>query len=312
MLAGWLVWGASIATVLDLQEPPLTVRGEVQYTWLAGRREGRFLTQGNGGRVLISTEKGLWEATASYLFDNLYRVNQFDETNIAYRSDSNRIRIGRFLPKIGQSNWYDQWNSGFVFLPDVENWIYFGELSLWQTTPGAEIEIGLQSTKITLTALDNGGYKRNDVMPRRFDRQAMRIETYQHNLILGVSAYTNLAKLKDAPNLVGADFRTSGNHWVLRGEAMMGNRLDYYYRGFFVDLALRPPGQEKLTLLARYDTARFEYPPNVYKEWGITLGAKYVLPGNWSLSVNYIHGSFMPAMGFETGWALGLSKTIAF
>ena len=312
MSAKWLLWGALMSASALGQETPLEVRGEVQYSWIAGRKNGKSIAQNHAGRAWLQIEKGPWELTGAYFFYPLCDFNQFDETTLAFRDKNFRFRAGRFLPKISQSNWYDQWNSGFVFLPDIEHWIYFGELSLWQTSPGAEAEFSLKNATVTLTALDDDGFAHNYLAPRRFDRQAVRIETFQRNWVLGGAIYGNASHAQDGQHLGGFDFRTSGNHWVLRGETLMGNKYDAYYRGFFTDLSVRPPGQDKLTLLARYDTSRFEFGGKVHRQAGITLGAKYDLPQNWVASINFIRGNFRAPMGYQNGFVFGIQKTLVF
>lgn len=313
MTAKWLLSCVLLTSVAYGQDTALDVSGEVQYSWISGRKQDSQKVQGDAGHGLLRLDKGPWELTGSYFFYPLCDFNEFGETTLAYRSPSGvAVRAGRFVPKISQSTWYDQWNSGFVFLPDVEYWTYFDELSLWRTTPGAEVTIPLANSSLTLTAMDDDCYDHNYLVPRRFNRQSARFETLVGKVVLGAAAYQNAAHFKDGQHLEAADFRTSGNHWVLRGQAMIANKYDVYYRGFFTDLAVRPPGQDKLTLLARYETSRFEFMNHIYREYGLTLGGKYTLPKQWVLSVNFITGSFTPQMNFERGWVFGLQKTIAF
>ncbi len=294
------------------QTDPMHVTGEIQIAVVAGQKDSGSVIQHHASRAKLDVTTGNWEFVASYLLYPLYNFNAWDETTVSYRAGKTTFRIGRMLPVLFQSSWYDQWNSGLIFFPDEDRWQYFGTLSPWQTNPGIDIQTQFGNSTLTVSAIDIGNLTNDKMIPTRFDRQFVRFQTFIQNWVLGASAYGDFRNLTDGEHLGELDFRTAGDHWVWRGEFVAANKYDQNYHGLYTDFAYRPPGQDKLTLLGRYDTSRYESGPIKYNYAGITIGAKYTLPQDFVLSANYIFGNTQLRNGFWTGWIFGLQKTYAF
>jgi hypothetical protein len=170
----------------------LQFSGEIQAAAMAGGKNDHTVAQGEFARALGTVTYGPWEANVAYLWYPLESYGSMDATNLSYRFNNNRLRAGRILPVLGQSSWSDQWNTGFVLLPEVEEWIYFGELSIWQTSPAVEFQTMQGNATFTLTRLQNDAYDTNQIMPVRLDSQAFRAQTYYKKMVLGAGYWTDL------------------------------------------------------------------------------------------------------------------------
>lgn len=301
----------------------IEVHGDFEASYFGATKDD-FFFGGHIGRALVNVSRGPLELTTSYYAYPPSKYEGLDVNTLAYHFGENRIRVGRFDPAIGQSGWYDQWRNTIILLPSVERWVYFGTLSLWQTSPGIEVQNVHGNTSVTLSSIDRNQYDTNRLIPRQLDRQALRIQQFVGKAVLGAGIYFDYKRPGDSDMMGGLDFRTGGSHWLLRGQGVVANKYDNHYRGFFLEYVNRPSNQDKLTLAARYDTNRYEYistgtgyygPTSSISDYAganTTLGARYNALPLTTVSVNYIFGNIPAPVSYCKGWLFQIQRVYSF
>ncbi|PMX29389.1 hypothetical protein C1Y26_34935, partial [Pseudomonas sp. MPR-R2A7] len=79
--------------------------------------------------------------------------------------------------------------------------------------------------------------------------------------------------------------------------------------GFFVDAYFRPKDWADATLVARYQNLASNF---MTGRQGWTLGAKFRLPYDFGLDLNYAFGPDLPSRANGGGWEIGLRRTYSF
>lgn len=306
----WLI-ALSLALLGASAYGQLSVTGELQLSAIIAKKNDKTNVFGQIHRAALDATYHKFEGEASYFWYPVCGFDRLDSFHIAYHATDNlRVRAGRFRPIVGQSGWYDQWNIGFLDIPDIEHWTYFGETDLWQCVAGVEAQGSFGNNITTITAFEPKSQTNNKVFAAKLNRIGLRTQSYVGGWVLGLGGIID-SKLNGGPQMGLVDFRTAGSHWTLRGEAAIGNQYDSHYKGFFLEGTVRPSGQDKLTLLGRLEKSAFDY-NGPYKFDLVTLGAKATLLPNTTFSLNFRNGSLKSPAGTQGQWSLGIQRTYTF
>jgi hypothetical protein len=306
----WVIGLFSCASVSA--QAPVEVHGEVEAGYVLGRYEGETVGKNHFDRVLVNAESGSFSVQASYFFYPFCDFNMVEESYLAYEQPKFKFRFGRLREEVGQSNWYDDWDSGLIFLAEPQHHAYFGTYSPWLTEPGADCKINLGTGSLTVGAGESRT-SNNLLAPSRFDHLTSRLQTEIHGVVAGLGAYVDSSNPSYGNQLYAADVRYGKDRWLFRAQADYSHsQTGEVFNGFFVDAFYRPPAQDKLTLVARFQTFEDYEPEGASRPTGETIGAKYVLPADFVLDVNYNQGNFPWSMGFSQGWLFQLQKTYRF
>ena len=314
----WWV-GAALALASCLCHAQLA--GEFNFSAVSGRGPSHWLNQGHVSRLQVSYDSGPWRLVGSEFFYPFCDFNQLDETTLTYQAGPWRARAGRFIPVVGSSGWYDQWDTGYVFLPEIEHRYYFNRQTFWLTSLGADVEYRTGPTSITIGGVDSGN-PADQAAPKSLRRLNARVQTMVKGVVVGAGAFIDPSE-PAGEKIFDIDFRAGWDHWTIRGAVMASTFDSDRYQGAFVDFAHRPPGQDWLTLIGRYEVSNenskagpspFGFPqPAIHRELhAFTFGSKVQLGSEWFLSVNYRTGTQRPPMGYQNGWVFGLNRTFRF
>lgn len=312
------VLGCCLATAISTAQ----LSGEFNFSGVSGHGPSHWLTQGHADRAQISYDSGPWRLVVSEFFYPFCDFNQLDETTLSHQAGPVRLRVGRFIPAVVQSNWYDQWDTGFVFIPDLERHFYFNRVTFWLTSVGADVQFRQGATTVTLGGVDNSN-PADQAAPKSLRRLNGRVQTYIQGVVIGTGFFIDPSNLDNGERIFDLDFRTGWDHWTLRGAAMTSMADGNRFQGVFLDLGHRIPGQDWLTLVARYEVTNensgaglnpYGRPvPAIHEELhAYTFGAKVQLPSEWFLTVNFRTGTQTPPMGYQNGWCFGLNRTFRF
>jgi hypothetical protein len=132
---------------------------------------------------------------------------------------------------------------------------------------------------------------------------AIRLQTYTHGLILGVSRWDgSLQPLPGVPGMAavhlnGLDARYTLPYLLFRGELLKGEMAGDQEMGWYLDTYYHLPGLAKWTVTSRLE--QFKPGEQYPMSHQITLGARYVASPQWTLVVNWRRnnalGTYHPA-----------------
>lgn len=313
--------GLTLAALCAAGMASAQLSGEINFSGISGHGPSHWLTQGHADRAQVVYESGPWRLVGSEFFYPFCDFNQLDETTLSHQAGPVRLRFGRFIPAVMQSSWYDQWDSGFVFIPDLERRFYFGRQTFWLTALGADAEYSNAGTTVTLGGVDESN-PADQAAPKSLRRLNGRVQTLVKDVVVGAGFFIDPSQAKTGERIFDLDFRTGWSHFVFRGAAMVSMKEGDRFQGLFLDLSHRPQGQDWLTLVARYEVTNenskagmgpYGPLPAIHQELhAFTFGAKIMLPSEWFLTVNYRTGTQQPPMGYQNGWVFGLNRTFRF
>jgi hypothetical protein len=137
----------------------------------------------------------------------------------------------------------------------------------------------------------------------RMQGQTLRLQMYAPpNLILGVSGWTgNQAPYpqvteRERTAAGGVDWRFTQSHLVLRGELIAGTLAGDRMHGGYFDVYYRLPGIETVTLVGRVEGLKPATDQPASRQ--ATVGARWSLGPEWTLSGNYVRNNLARAYGF--------------
>jgi hypothetical protein len=120
---------------------------------------------------------------------------------------------------------------------------------------------------------------------------ALRLQTYTHDLILGVSRWDGA--LQSDPtysqmqpvHLNGLDVRYTQPHLLLRGECLFGELGGDHEWGWYLDAYYHLPQLAKWTVTGRLE--QFKPGSDYPLSHQVTLGVRYVASPQWTLVLNW-------------------------
>ena len=267
-------------------------------------------TRDRFSRGTIAAESGNWKVQASHWYYPAAKWYDLDESTLTFQDKNLRLRVGRFLTPLAQSNWDDEWYSGFVFIPFTEFSQYGGYGLLERTSAGVDAAYitGKNTFKAALVGSDP---QTGRPFPKAFDRAAYKWQTTINNLILGFSMLTDVAHVGSEQQIQAFDYRWTIPNWTIRGTFIGASSPTESRQGLYADLYHRPKGWSDVTLVFRYENLITNTGVNTRQEI-MTQGAKIRLPFETNFNVNYTFGPDMSNVPLGGGWAFSLNKTIRF
>jgi hypothetical protein len=283
------------------------VNGSVEQFFVGSRFLGSPTYRDRFTRVLVQAESGAWKATAAQWYYPFCRWDDLDETNLQYQSGKNTFKIGRFLPSLGQTNWDDQWYSGFVHLPLVESNVYNGRRLLERTSAGIQWEYRNNNDTLTISGIGKTAQS-NNVFSNQIKRYTAHWQRFDNRSIYGLSILTDLDRREREEQMIVLDYRYTIPQWIFRGEYVNYSSQTDSSEGGFFDIYHRPKGWTDVTLVGRYESFASQKGRNSY----ITPGVKIRTPYETTLSINYMSSPNINSTILGGGWALSINKTINF
>ncbi len=287
-----------------------TVSGSLQAAGVSGKFFGDRKTSERFNRSQIQIEQGSWLATASIWNYSFCDWHDLDETNLAYRSGSKQVKVGRFLNPVGMSTWDDQWYSAFVFVPNLELNTYGARKVLERTVTGLQFDstVGANSFKFSATS---STFQQNQLLPDKLDRLSARWTHFNKGTVYGAGVLLDQDQLGGQEQLIALDVRHTIPHWIFRGQVVGYSTQTTRSNGFFTEVTHRQSGWEDLTLGLRHEgTLNMVGTPGWL--FATTASAKVELPFGTTFLANYTFGPDMNRQPLGGGISFGLSKTLKF
>lgn len=229
-------------------------------------------------------------------------IQQFDENYLEVHRGNLRWRIGRFRAAYGHSDWSECYYTGFARTPLLRDALLGASLRLNRLDTGMDVSGGTGPAQYQVGWIDarSGSY---DVLSLRPDHLVARVQLYQDNLIVGLSALLEPgASSAKGTRLFGLDWRWSIPYMQIRGEFVKGNTSTGRAQGYYLDLFYHPPGLERTTFLARAEAITSPV-HDVGTGELYTVGVKQVISPLLTLSLTHGWGSGESARGAR-GWVL--------
>lgn len=133
---------------------------------------------------------------------------------------------------------------------------------------------------------------------------AVRLQTYTHGVILGVSRWDGAIQplftspQMSAVHMNGVDVRYTRPHLLLRGEFLKGELAGDQEMGWYLDAYYHLPGLVKWTLTSRWEQLKPGNDDPLSHQ--VTLGARYVASPQWTLVVNWRRNN--AASSYKPAW----------
>lgn len=300
----------SFAPFASAEEPKLHISGSFEQFMVSGNILFHPTTRDRFSRGLIAAESGNWKLQVSHWYYPAAKWYDLDETTLTYQANDLRLRVGRLLTPLAQSNWDDEWYTGFVFIPFLEFSGYGGYGLLERTSAGADAAYvrGNNTLKVALVGSDPVTGK---PFPKAFDRAVFKWQTTINNLILGFSTLVDTASTGKEQQIQAFDYRWTVPQWTVRGTVIGGSSPTEFRQGMYTDVYHRPKGWSDVTLVYRFEHMITNTGVNAHQEIQ-TVGAKIRLPFATNLNVNYTYGPDMSNVPLGGGVSLALYKTFKF
>lgn len=201
-----------------------------------------------------------------------------------------RLQAGVVRLPFGLYNTEETYASGLIDYPLAR--VDYGLNSVSWGAPGLRYSGG--SPALQIEAAGFGGQasgvwnNRNNVTGG-----ALRLQTYTHGLILGVSRWQGTQSASVEANeagprvtrINGLDVRFTRPHLLIRGEYLFGTLGAENMHGWYVDTYYHLPKFHRWTLAARVEGFTASSGDAMSKQ--VTLGFRYTLDRSWVLAVNW-------------------------
>jgi hypothetical protein len=297
--------------MVAFQEPggkePIRVTGSIEQFFVSGKFFQNRVTRERLTRTQVQASHGNFSLVGTYWQYPACGFDDLDETNLRFNSNNFSAKVGKFLPPVGQTNWDDQWYSGFVFLPMVETASYGTGKILFRTVAGVRADTNANGANFQFSAF-NSNQDARSINLSKLDRYSIRAQKMFQNTILGVTRLASPESASTRADAWVADLRWSVPQWIVRGEYMDYRQAGADVSGFFADVYHRPKGWSDVTLLSRVERVRSS--GGTTSAW--TIGTKVRLPQEFFFNVNYSAGPNQNSQMLGGGWSLGLFKIVNF
>lgn len=135
---------------------------------------------------------------------------------------------------------------------------------------------------------------------------ALRLQTYVKGVILGASHWSGFSNSPSwAPDgghqdmhMNGLDLRLTRPHLLIRGEYLFGSVADDTMHGGYLDIYYHLPKFAKWTLVGRGEALSPGDNYGTFRQ--VTLGVRYAVAPQWTLSVNWRRNN--RASAYKTSW----------
>lgn len=227
---------------------------------------------------------------------------------------SQRMQMGIVRLPFGIYDHQETYASGLIDYPMPR--VDYAYSAVDWGVPGAKWSGGSPQFQIEAAAFDgrSAGVWGNI---QNVNGEAVRVQTYVRDLIVGVSRWDGYMSLPSGGygtpafslikhqgvHINGVDFRYTRPHLLLRGELLQGVLGGQHTDGWYVDLYYHLPKYQKFILVTRLEALR----PKAGVRYGrqITLGVRYTAAPDWIFAVNWrrnntesaYRGSWTPPTG---------------
>lgn len=281
--------------------------GSFEQFFVSGKFFGDRVTRQRLTRTRVEANHGNFGLVGTYWQYPSCGFDDLDETHFNFQSRNFSAKAGKFLPPIGQTNWDDQWYSGFVFLPLVETATYGSGKILFRTVAGVQADVPSSAGTFQFSAF-NSDQDARTINMSKLDRFTVRGQTTFKNAIFGVTRLSSPTSAGQGAQAWVTDIRWSVPQWIVKGEYMDYRQAGSDVRGFFFDAFHRPKGWSDVTLMSRVERLRDK--TGQTSAW--TVGAKIRLPEEFFFNANYTAGPNQNSLMLGGGWSLGLFKIVNF
>lgn len=284
--------------------------GELETFFSAMKFKGPFIGRERGTRLLGVYDTGAWSFQLSYFLYPLCEYREIGESGVTYRAGSLAIRAGRFLPAIGQSEWYQQWHSGFIIVPQIEYTTFDGVPNRTRPVNGidADYVFGKFRAQAGVHCKD---LEEERLLASNLEQSFVRLQGYEGNVVAGVSYWADTKTFGSNRRNVTLDVRWTIPNLNLRGEYSWNHSATNKVHGGFIEAHYRLPGSEDVTLLGRQEFVTAK-PGRTTGTLISVVGVKYRLPFDVFLAANYTFGPDMNRLFRGGGWSFLVYRSYRF
>ncbi|HMS56084.1 MAG TPA: hypothetical protein PKA27_11855 [Fimbriimonadaceae bacterium] len=231
-----------------------------------------------------------------------------DEGFVEVAKDSWVGRAGRIRTRFGFNDWSELFYTPIIQFAIIRSNPITPQLGLLRFDTGVDVQGGSPELQVQAGVVDvaNDGW---ELAPQNADHVALRLQSEQGQAIIGISTLTKVRGTGTRNGMIGLDVRWSKPEWMARFEAVKGYSRGANGHGAYLDVFYRPQ---------RWFRTQFGVRGEFYESLAgvesslLTLGVRQILSKEFTLSVNYGHGSRTGAAAGMRGWTVQLMTALRF